>query len=400
MAMDSSSPSRLLIADDSIVCRNVLVILLENAGYEVLSVFDGRQAVLALRSQVFDLAILDNDMPNLDGLGALAELRSFLPKLPVVVYSATVSPTDAVRYRELGIDEILTKPVDPRALRDKVAHVLARHKMPAAAAAVAPALPIFRGPKPADAQSASSTPLIAGTSTYALNLQADLARLREFRSVAIVEGRNGSGRFEVAFQASPSSDARKFVCHPDALNAAHLASLLKPAVADHQPVLLVLLEAHHLTSDNQSLLEELVRGHMTEHASLTGRLRLALCSESSLCELHFNEFLLLRAATSTYTVPDFAARRQDWTEIARAILRRCGNGRSSLSPAAIQWIEARNWPGDYMQFHRTLELACKIAGTTSLINEAHLTEALESEPDYAAPLFHDQLFVSHSATTP
>lgn len=392
MVKNPSSPSRVLIADDSVVCRGVLVILLENAGYEVVSVFDGNEALKALRNHPFDLAILDNDMPNLGGLGALTELRQFLPKLPVVVCSGTVSAEQAVRYRELGIDELLSKPVDPRSLREKVATILAQRQ---ASAIAAGSMPPFRGGKHVEDAELPS-PLVAGTSKFARLLQADLARLREFRSVAIVEGRHGSGRFEIALGAAPASGAHKFVCHADELDAARLDELLKPAQPDGRPVLLVMLESDRIPPEKQHLLEDLVRGRLESQAALSKRLRLVLCAKTSLCDLHFNEFLLLRATTATFRVPDFVERWQDWSDIARAVLRRAGTGRGTLSPEAAKWIDRHIWPGDYMQLHRTIELARRIAGVTTMINEAHLAAAVAKESDCNDPLFHDLLFHVHS----
>jgi DNA-binding NtrC family response regulator len=390
MVMSSLPPSRVLIADDSIVCRDVLVILLKTSGYEVVSVLDGVQAVQALRTQSFDLAILDNDMPNLGGLGALTQLRSFLPKLPVVVCSGTVSSDEALHYRQLGIEDVLKKPVDPRALRDRVAQILANHHANAAASTAS--LTPFAGKNYPGESSPSSSALIVGESPLAQGLRADLARLRQFRSVALIEGRHGSGRFELALLAAPLSGGHTFACHAASLDASQLDRLLKPALATTSPVLLVILEADQLAAGSQTLLEEVIRGRLKPYTELSKRLRVALCSERTLSDLHFNEFLLLRAGTATYEVPDFAARREDWCEIARTILRRSTQARGALTPSAAKWIEKQTWPGDYMQFHRTIELARKASGIAGMVNDAHLVEAVEKEHDHDGALFHDLLF--------
>jgi DNA-binding NtrC family response regulator len=390
--MSSTPPCRVLVADDSVVCREVLVILLKTAGYEVVSVFDGTEALKALRTQTFDLAILDNDMPNLNGLGALTQLRGFLPKLPVVVCSGTVTADDAAHYRRLGIEEVLKKPVDPRVLRDRVAQILARRQ----AAVPASSLSASAG-KTSSADHANACALIAGESTYAAGLQGDVEGLRQFRSVALIEGRHGSGRFELALMAAPPSGGHTFACHADMLEPKLLDRLLNPALAGNLPVLMVILEADQLSPDGQSLLEELVRGRLAPYSALSKRLRLVLCSERTLSDLHFNEFLLLRASATTYEVPDFASRREDWCEIAQTILNRTSQFRGSLTPSAVKWIEGQNWPGDYMQFHRTIEIARLASGKSSTLNESHLVTALAKEHDYAEPLFHDLLFDRYCA---
>jgi len=391
-AMDktSHSASRVLIADDSAVCRGVLVILLENAGYDVISVYDGHQALAALRAHPFDLAILDNDMPNLGGIGTLTELRCFLPQMPVVVCSGTVTTDQAARYRELGIDDLLTKPVDPRSLRTKIAHILAR-RHPSNANGDLTVAP-FQIP----AVKSTTSPLLSGTSLLADNLRSEMTSLSEFRSVAIIEGPAGSGRFELAMDLPPASLVQKFVCHADELSEPHLDALLAPAATNENPVFFVMLDTERLDAPRQTLLEHLVRGRLPKHAALAKRLRLVLCSEKSLCDLHFDEFLLMRAVTSTRQMPDFSARRQDWVEISRAILRRVGTGRASFDPAAIRWIENYTWPGNYMQLHRTVELARRSAGVVTTLTLQHLEQGLAAERDSSEPLFHDLLFHLHS----
>lgn len=243
---------------------------------------------------------------------------------------------------------------------------------------------------------APPSPLALGASRFARSLQADLARLRDFRSVAILEGRHGSGRFELALTATPRADLHKFVCHADEFTPARLATLLAPAHAGLLPVRLVVLEAGRLSLENQSLLEALIRAQLPPHAALAPRLRLVLCAQTSLSDLHFNEFLLIRAATSTFRIPDFTDRWQDWADICRAILRRAHPGGLSFGADALKWVDRELWPGDYMQLHRTIELAARLAAGTLALTDAHLAAARAQEPACNTPLYHDHLYHNHS----
>ncbi|MFA6962826.1 MAG: response regulator [Opitutaceae bacterium] len=392
--MSKAPHLRILIADDSAASCGVLVILLENAGYEVVGVYDGYEALLSLQGHPFALAIINHQLSSLDGMELLIQVRRFLPALPVIVCASAITPQLSLRYRDLGITELLSKPVDPRALRDKVVQKLGHPLEPAAALPNTTLTPFGRMKHATD--SALPSPLIAGTSRISHQLKSDLQRLRDFRSVAILEGPHGCGRFEIAINIASPTDVHKAVCHADEFNAALLDNLLKPAHADTFPVLLVMMEADRLDHDRQVLLEDLMRSRLAPHAELSKRLRLILCAQSSLCDLHFNEFLLLRATTSTYTVPAFADRRMDWPDIARAILHRTGSGQRSFADEAVQWIREQTWPGHYMQLHRTIELARRLAGVIHTITVAHLEAALTKEPDFADPLFHDFLFHVHS----
>jgi len=389
MTMTKAHAARVLIADDSVLFRNVFVLLLENAGYQVTSVFDGREALEALRSQPFDLAILDNEMPNLNGIDTLATLRGFLPDLPVLICSGTVTQEQANQYDRLGVADLLTKPVNPSMLREKIAHILTQS--PSRASIGSASSTSSHAP---DTQPAS--PLTAGTSLAAFKLNADLARLREFRSVAILEGPPGSGRFELAINAAPASHCHKLVCHSGELSAERLDALLKPAHASGHPLFFVVLDADRLNHDQQVLLEKLVRGRLEKHAELSKRLRLVLCAQDSLCDLHFNEYLLMRAMANTFSIPDFSTRKQDWVEIAKAILYRASSGRETLGGAALKWIELENWPGNYMQLHRTIEIARLQARLTSIVSMMQIQSAITKEPQCTEPLFHDMLFHVYS----
>ncbi len=387
--MTNPDAARLLIADDSLHFRNVFVLLLENTGHTVTSVFDGKEALAALRAQPFDLAILDNEMPNLNGVDTLAELRGFLPDLPVLICSATVTPDQATRYEELGVIYLLSKPVNPSTLREKIAHILAQR----------PARPSTRTTLGADAHAYDAppaSPLTAGASLAAFKLNADLKRLRDFRSVAIIEGPHGSGRFELAINAAPTANCHKLVCHADELDSQRLDALLRPAHATRHPLFFVVLDAERLDHDRQGLLEKFVRGRLAPHAELSKRLRLVLCTQTSLCELHFNEFLLMRAMANMFQIPDFFSRRQDWPEIAKAILHRVSSGRETLGGAALKWIELEKWPGDYMQLHRTIEIARLQARLTSIVSMMQIQTAIAKEPQCTEPLFHDMLFHVYS----
>lgn len=392
MVKKTHACSRVLVADDSEVCRGVLIILLENAGHEVVGVNDGHEAVRMLRDQAFDLAILDNEMPRVNGLQALAEVRGFLPDLPVLVCSGTVTPDQAVKYRALGIEDLLRKPVNPVMLRDRVADVLVRR----AARGGNTVRPFPVDVAPAKGEPAGWTPLVSGLSSQALHLRADMERLTKFRSVAILEGAEGSGRFELALSLGAGTDTHRLVCHADDLDQERLPHLLKEPLGHTRPVLLIVLEAERLTMEAQALLEDLVRGRMKAFANLPGRLRLVLCSRQALGESAFNEFLLLRASTATCAVPAFDGRQADWCEIARAIAGHVSQGGADFSVDALEWIRGRRWPGDYMQLHRTLELARVRAAESPEIRTGHLVWAVSREPTWGEPLYHDLLFTDHS----
>jgi type II secretory ATPase GspE/PulE/Tfp pilus assembly ATPase PilB-like protein/ActR/RegA family two-component response regulator len=122
--------TRILIADDDRQMRRLVRGLLEREGHEVTEASDGLDALDAIESGQFDLMVLDIDMPRLDGLGVLEELRArvMTSGVPVIVLTARTDDTEA-QVLDLGAQDYLTKPVQPQSLLSRVRAVLRRARM-------------------------------------------------------------------------------------------------------------------------------------------------------------------------------------------------------------------------------------------------------------------------------
>lgn len=105
-------PTRILIADDYDDNRELLRLMLENAGYAVREARDGREFVEAARAELPDVALIDLSMPVLDGWRALSELRSDARTrtLPCVAVTAFAAEIDRQRALAAGFDAYVTKP--------------------------------------------------------------------------------------------------------------------------------------------------------------------------------------------------------------------------------------------------------------------------------------------------
>jgi CheY-like chemotaxis protein len=105
-------PTRILIADDYDDNRELLRLMLENAGYAVREARDGREFVEAARAEPPDVALIDLSMPVLDGWHALSELRSDARtrSLPCVAVTAYAAEVDRQRAIAAGFDAYVTKP--------------------------------------------------------------------------------------------------------------------------------------------------------------------------------------------------------------------------------------------------------------------------------------------------
>lgn len=124
--LDPSMPKTILIADDDPTIIMLLQVNLEMEGYDVMTAFDGQDAVEKAQVQHPDLIILDVMMPRMDGWSAREALASTpgLADTPVIFLSARAQQADVRRGYEAGAVEYVTKPFDPTALLDIIAQVL------------------------------------------------------------------------------------------------------------------------------------------------------------------------------------------------------------------------------------------------------------------------------------
>lgn len=101
-----------LVVDDEINLCRILGAKLAKSGYSVVSVHDGMQAVEKVRESDFDVVLLDLILPKMDGLTALAKIRSMRNALPVIVMTACESADALEQARSHGVSAYVNKPFD------------------------------------------------------------------------------------------------------------------------------------------------------------------------------------------------------------------------------------------------------------------------------------------------
>jgi DNA-binding response OmpR family regulator len=116
----------ILVAEDQIDIRNLLVLNLRNAGYEVSEVADGLAALASHNAHAHDLLVLDLMMPGIDGLELCKTLRARGCSTPILMLTAKSTELDRVLGLELGADDYLTKPFSLAELLARVKALLRR----------------------------------------------------------------------------------------------------------------------------------------------------------------------------------------------------------------------------------------------------------------------------------
>jgi CheY-like chemotaxis protein len=116
----------ILVVDDEPAFREMIRLILEEDGHEVLLAANGIEALKTLRAdyQKLGLVILDLRMPGLDGLGVLKELRELAPHLPVLVTTGYASDEEKKEALAQGAQRVLEKPYRVNDLRTALAELM------------------------------------------------------------------------------------------------------------------------------------------------------------------------------------------------------------------------------------------------------------------------------------
>lgn len=114
-----------LICDDNETVHQTLQLYLHEAGFRVLSAYDGQMALDMLKTNKVDLLLLDVMMPKLFGTEVCRQVRQS-SDLPIILLSAKVEEADRIVGLELGADDYVTKPFSPREVVTRIRTVLRR----------------------------------------------------------------------------------------------------------------------------------------------------------------------------------------------------------------------------------------------------------------------------------
>lgn len=122
---------RLLLAEDNHELAHWLTRMLQSQGYAVDWVADGEAADQLLRQEAYSVAVVDIEMPRLDGLMLLERLRRRGSELPVLLLTARGAVEDRIRGLDAGADDYLAKPFDAGELDARLRALLRRGPGPA-----------------------------------------------------------------------------------------------------------------------------------------------------------------------------------------------------------------------------------------------------------------------------
>ena len=141
--MTSISPNKILVVDDDQRLRDLLRRYLSEQGFNVFLAENGAAMNKLWTRERFDLLVLDLMMPGEDGLSICRKLRGANDSTPIIMLTARGDEVDRIIGLELGADDYLTKPFNPRELVARIHAVLRRRGAPEAPGAPAGDLESF-----------------------------------------------------------------------------------------------------------------------------------------------------------------------------------------------------------------------------------------------------------------
>ncbi len=128
--MTRNKPIRILLVDDEPAIRRALRTPLQELGFHTEEASRGEDALHLVRTQPFDVVLLDINMPGIGGIRTLERLRALAPRLPILMLSVRDEEEDKVEALELGADDYITKPFSIRECLARIRSAVRRAQTP------------------------------------------------------------------------------------------------------------------------------------------------------------------------------------------------------------------------------------------------------------------------------
>ena len=367
---------KILIVDDEEGLRKVLARGLAKEGYLTEAVGSGAEALSRIAAESFDLVITDMQMPGMNGLELLAEIKAFDPALPVLVITAYGTVESAVQALRLGAYDYITKPFESDELKLTIAQALERERLLAENRYLHEEL--------RERWQASG---IIGDSQAMARVFDTVRSVADSTANVLVTGESGTGKELIARSIhlqSPRKDQPFIVLNCAALSEGVLESELfghekgafTGALATkkgrfelaHQGTLFI-DEVGEMSLAAQVKLLRVIQEHEFERVGGTRTIhsdvRLVAATNKNLAEEvrqgRFREDLYYRLNVVNIELPTLRDRREDIEPLARHFLakyaRETGRPVRAIAPRALGCLLTYDWPGNVRELQNALERA-------------------------------------------
>jgi len=374
------STGRVLLVDDEMSIRLLLTTLLGPQGFEVIGVGSGGEAIETLQSFRPHVAIVDLQMPRMDGIETIRQLKKQLPDLICVILTAHGTVQSAVQAMKAGAYDYLTKPFDNEQLLLVVRRAVERALLSEQVHELKTRLNIGEGIE-----------RILGDSPVMQDLRHQILRIADTNATVLIEGETGVGK-ELAARAIHFHSKRRggpFIVVNCAAIPTHLAESEffgheKGAFTDATETragkfeqanggTLVLDEVSELSPDIQAKLLRVLQERTVDRVggiqSFVADFRVVAASNKPLANLtgegKFREDLYHRLNVVRLSIPALRKHPEDIAIYANHVILRTSAGLGSrvrfISEEALALLRSYSWPGNIRELDHVMQRAMVFA---------------------------------------
>ena len=381
--------TRVLVVDDERSMRELLAIMLRQAGHDVTLAEGGEQAVEILKNEAFDLVITDLRMRKVDGLGVLRAAKELSPSAVVLVVTAFASTETAVEAMKLGAYDYVTKPFKLDEIKLTIANALERKRLQDENKALRTQLRRERGFES-----------FVGKSRQMNELREVIRKTADGLSTVMVTGESGTGKELVARAIHQESPRRSgpFVsvncgAIPETLMESELFGHVKGAFTGAVANTVGLFSAANggtlfldeVTEVPQSVQVKLLRAIQEREIRRVGDtkdvkvdVRLIAASNRDVARAVadgvLREDLFYRLNVIPIQLPPLRDRRDDIPLLAQHFVQKIsaelGKAVKGVSPDALAVLESYRWPGNIRELENVIERALVLGSGDMLKAEA------------------------------
>jgi len=365
-------PQNILIVDDEPLNLDLLEQELADLGYAVDKADGGKPALERLSAKPADLVLLDYQMPGMNGIEVMSEIKKTSPALPVIIITAYGTIERAVEAIKSGADDFITKPFDPDHLAVVVKKALERARLQTEVELLSREL-------------AGRYHLISGKSAAMARVIDDAKKAARSKTTVLLLGESGTGKELFARSIHEWSDrsSRPFVAincvglskelleselfghERGAFTGAYQTKKGKMEAADGGTVFLD--EVGDVSAELQTKLLRFLQEREFERVGGTQPIqvdvRIIAATNKNIEEAvqrgSFREDLYYRLNVIAITLPSLRDRKEDIPDLADYFLRRFAaetkKSFTGFTDEAMDWLGAYSWPGNVRELANVVE---------------------------------------------
>ena len=385
--------SKILVVDDDKHILDAFEQVLTERGYEVAQARHGREALDLVRAERPSVVIMDVRLPGMSGLEALAKIREFDVKLPVIIITGHGTMETAVEAMKLGAVDYHLKPFNPQEILQSIEYALE-------------SIRLMNRPVALDEEGTSKEgDVIVGHSGCMRDIYKSIGRVAKTNATVLVRGETGTGKELVAraiYQYSHRAEAPLVVVNcvaiPETLleseffghekgafTGAHKRKIGKFEQAERGTIFLD--EIGDMALSTQAKLLRVLQERAFERVGGTTKIsvdvRIIAATnrnlEKAIAEGQFREDLYHRLKVFTIDVPPLRNRIEDIPRLTSYFVERfsqqTGTGNPVITPEAMELLCSYNWPGNVRELQNCIQQAVILSQGYPVLPH-HVTKAL------------------------